>query len=126
MPVKKSADVCEQLQKVVARLDKQPERARCVASEGQRLSHELPMSSVYEYMAGVLREASTRQEDGLASRVKSAERARLVTKQNFFSFIPPAKRPWMEHIFVPWHRESFNATPMLPPHGGEEASGLFH
>jgi hypothetical protein len=74
----------------------------------------------------VLSEAAARQQPDVARRVIQAERSRLVTRLNFFSFIPPAKRPWMEHIFVPWHRARFNATPFVPPHGAEEASGLFH
>ena len=118
--------VCRQLQQTLAALEKQPERARCVASEGERLSRDLSMGDVYDYMAGTLKEASSRQEEGLARRVIAAERSRLVTRQNYFSFIPPAKRPWMEHLFVPSHRERFNVTPMLPPHGPETASGLFH
>ena len=84
------------------------------------------MDRVYDYMAGVLSEASRRQQEDVARRVVAQERSRVVTKQNYFSFIPPAKRPWMEHIFVPWYRGRFNATPMLPPHGAETASGLFH
>ena len=84
------------------------------------------MERVYDYMSGVLSEAAARQQPDVARRVIQAERSRLVTRLNFFSFIPPAKRPWMEHIFVPWHRARFNATPFVPPHGAEEASGLFH
>ena len=49
-----------------------------------------------------------------------------MTKRNYFSFIPPAKRPWMEHIFLPWHRDRFNGTALLPPHAPETGSGLFH
>lgn len=71
-------------------------------------------------------QASARQQDDVVSRVVRAEQSRLVTKQNFFTFVPPAKRPWMENIFLPWHRSRFNATPLLPPHGAETASGLFH
>ena len=84
------------------------------------------MGRVYDYMSGVLREASGRQQEGVARAAARANAARRVDKRNYFSFIPPAKRPWMEHLFVPWHRQRFNATPMLPPHGAEEASGLFH
>ena len=84
------------------------------------------MERVYGYMAQVLTEASARQAEGVARSVVRAEASRLVTRQNYFSFIPPAKRPWMEHIFVPWYRQRFNETPMLPPHGAETASGLFH
>jgi len=118
--------VCRQLKATLEVLEAQPERAQCVASEGARLSKTLDMDRVYDYMADLLQEASMRQQVGVAKRVVAAERSRLVTRQNFFSFIPPAKRPWMEHIFVPWYRERFNETPMLPPHGPETASGLFH
>lgn len=118
--------VCRQLQMVLTALEAQPERARCIAAEGERLSRKMSMERVYGYMAGVLTEASRRQQDGVASRVVAAERSRLVTRHNYFSFIPPAKRPWMEHLFVPAHRQAFNETPMMPPHGGETASGLFH
>jgi len=54
------------------------------------------------------------------------ERSRLVTKANFFSFVPPEKRPWMEHVFMPWHATAFSATPLLPPRTDENGSGLFH
>ena len=118
--------VCRQLQNVLEQLESHPQRAQCIARAGQRLSGELHMERVYSYMSGVLREASQRQQPDVARRVVRAERSRRVTKHNYFSFIPPAKRPWMEHIFVPWHRERFNTTPFLPPHGAEEASGLFH
>ena len=118
--------VCRQLQSTLTMLESQPERAQCVAAEGARLSKTLSMDRVYDYMAGLVREASLRQQEGLAKRVVAAERSRLVARQNYFSFIPPAKRPWMEHIFVPWYRQQFNETPMLPPHGAETASGLFH
>ena len=118
--------VCRQLQAVLRQLEAQPKRAQCIASEGQRLSRELHMGRVYDYMSGVLREASGRQQEGVARAAARANAARRVDKRNYFSFIPPAKRPWMEHLFVPWHRQRFNATPMLPPHGAEEASGLFH
>ena len=84
------------------------------------------MDRVYEYMAETVREASSKLQPGVARQVVRAERSRLVTKQNYFSFIPPAKRPWMEHLFVPSHRGRFNQTPILPPHGPETASGLFH
>ena len=118
--------VCRQLQATLAQLEQEPERAKCIAAEGERLSNELSMPRVYDYMAGVLTEASLRQQQGVAARVVKQERSRLVTRQNYFSFIPPAKRPWMEHIFVPWYRARFNDTPLLPPHGAETASGLFH
>jgi hypothetical protein len=120
------AGVCRQLEVALRQLESQPERAMCVAGEGQRLSRELSMDRVYDYMAGTLTAASGRQQEGLAARVVAAERSRHVTRQNYFSFIPPAKRPWMEHLFVPAHRARFNATPFLPPHGPETASGLFH
>ena len=118
--------VCEQLEKVLDRLETQEERAKCVADEGQRLSYEMNMQHVYGYMAGVLTEASRRQQDDVADKVIRAERARQVTKENYFSFIPEAKRPWMEHIFVPWHKSRFEQTPLIPPRGPETSSGLFH
>ena len=118
--------VCRQLQAALTQLEAMPERAQCVAAEGQRLSRELSMERVYDYMAGLLREASLRQQEDVARRVVAAEHSHKVTRHNYFSFIPPAKRPWMEHIFVPWYRDRFNETPMLPPHGAETASGLFH
>ena len=86
----------------------------------------MSMDRVYDYMSGILSRASRRQQVDVAKRVVQAERSRIVTRQNFFSFIPLSKRPWMEHMFVPWHRGSFNETPLLPPLGTEEASGLFN
>lgn len=118
--------VCRALSAALEALERSPARAKCIASEGARLSRELSMERVYGYMAQVLTEASARQAEGVARSVVRAEASRLVTRQNYFSFIPPAKRPWMEHIFVPWYRQRFNETPMLPPHGAETASGLFH
>ena len=84
------------------------------------------MDRIYDYMSRTLRGASARQVADVASRAVAAESSRHVSKRNFFSFIPPAKRPWMQHLFVPAHRAAFNATPLLPPHGVETASGLFH
>ena len=52
------------------------------------------------------------------------ENSRLVTKANFFSFVPAEKRPWMENVFMPWHAAAFNATPLLPPRDGN-GSGMF-
>lgn len=118
--------VCRHLQSALRQLEATPRRARCVARAGQELSKRLDMASVYDYMGETLAQASARQQEGLARRVVSAEQSRKVTKHNFFSFVPPAKRPWMENIFVPWHHGRFNATPLLPPHGAETASGLFH
>ena len=118
--------VCRQLQSVLQRLEAEPDRAKCIAAEGQRLSRSLNMEVVYDYMAGILREASLRQQEDVAKRVIQAESSRKVTRQNYFSFVPPAKRPWMQHIFVPWHKQLFNETPLVPPHGPETASGLFH
>jgi len=60
-------------------------------------------------MAAVLNEASMRQKLDVAKRVMAKEGSRLVTKANFFSFVPPAKRPWIEKVFVPWHAAAFNA-----------------
>ena len=120
------AGVCRQLQSVLRVLERQPERGQCIASEGQRLAREMSIDRVYDYMSGILREASARQQPDVAREVIKAERSRRVDRSNYFSFIPPAKRPWMEHIFVPWHADRFNATPFLPPHGVETASGLFH
>ena len=120
------AGVCKQLQAAMSQLEAVPERAKCIARAGQELSRTMDMGGVYGYMAGALREASARQQEGVARRVVRAENSRLVTKQNFFSFVPPAKRPWMEHIFVPTHRDRFNNTPFLPPRGAETSSGLFH
>ena len=48
--------VCRQLQAALSQLEAMPERAQCVAAEGQRLSRELSMERVYDYMAGLLRE----------------------------------------------------------------------
>ena len=118
--------VCKQLKQAMAQLEAVPQRARCIARGGQQLSRAMDMEHVYDYMASTLREASLRQEDGVAARVIRAESSHLVTKQNFFSFVPPAKRPWMEHIFVPAHQDRFNNTPFLPPRGAETSSGLFH
>ncbi|KAL1522139.1 hypothetical protein AB1Y20_021779 [Prymnesium parvum] len=118
--------VCRQLQATISRLETRPEQARCIARAGRELSRRLDMDAVYDYMAETLTQASARQQDDVARRVVQAEQSRLVTKQNYFAFVPPAKRPWMENIFVPWHRASFNSTPLLQPHGAETASGLFH
>ena len=118
--------VCKQLVAAMAQLDAVPERAKCIARSGQELSRAMGMERVYGYMASTLSEASARQQEGVARRVIRAENSHLVTKQNFFSFVPPAKRPWMENIFVPAHRDRFNNTPLLPPRGAETSSGLFH
>ena len=84
------------------------------------------MPRVYDYMASLLTGAALRQQAGVAKAAAKAERSRRVTKANFFAFVPPAKRPWMEHIFRQWHSDRFNATPLLPPRAEETASGLFH
>ena len=118
--------MCKQLKAAISQLEEMPKRAECLARAGQELSRELNMDRVYEYMGSSLREASLRQQEGVARRVIRAERSHLVTKQNFFSFVPPAKRPWMQHIFVPAHRDRFNSTPFLEPRGPETSSGLFH
>ena len=120
------AGVCKQLQTAMSQLEAVPERAKCIAEAGRELSRQLDMERGYAYMSAALGEASIRQEEGVARRVAQVERSHLVTKQNFFAFVPPAKRPWMEHIFVPAHRESFNSTPFLAPRGVETSSGLFH
>eukprot|EP00965_Chrysotila_dentata_P158009 5220429-Pleurochrysis_carterae.AAC.1 len=77
-------------------LERTPRRAECLARRGQSLASTLSMDTVYAYLAGVLTEASLRQRPGVARRAAVAEKSRLVTKQNFFTFIPPAKRPWIE------------------------------
>ena len=118
--------VCKQLIAAMSKLEALPERAKCIARGGQELSRAMGMEHVYDYMASTLGEASARQEEGVARKVIRAEKSHLVTKQNFFSFVPPAKRPWMENIFVPAHRDRFNNTPLLPPRGEETSSGLFH
>ena len=118
--------VCKQLIAAMSQLEAVPERAKCIARGGQELSRAMDMEHVYDYMASTLSEASVRQQEGVARQVIRAENSRLVTKQNFFSFVPPAKRPWMENIFVPAHQSRFNNTPLLPPHGDETSSGLFH
>jgi hypothetical protein len=121
-----AATVCDRLQAAITELEQVPHRAECMAKKGQQLAAALDMPRVYKYMAGVLNEASLRQKPDVAKRVVAKEGSRLVTKDNYFSFIPAAKRPWMENAFVPWHAAAFNATPFLPPHGVETASGLFH
>ena len=121
-----ASTVCERLQATITQLEQVPLRAECVARRGQELAASLSMPRVYTYLAEVLNEASRRQKPEVARRVVAKENSRLVTKANFFSFVPSAKRPWMEHVFVPWHANAFNATPLLPPRGEETASGLFH
>lgn len=118
--------VCKQLVAAMSQLEAVPERAKCIARGGQELSRAMSMEHVYDYMASTLGEASARQQEGVARRVIREEKSHLVTKQNFFSFVPPAKRPWMENIFVTAHRGRFNSTPLLPPRGVETSSGLFH
>ena len=117
---------CKQLRATLRELDKSPAKAQCIARRGQQLAAELAMPRVYDYMASLLTGASLRQQAGVAKAAAKAERSRRVTKANFFSFVPPAKRPWMEHIFRQWHSDRFNATPLLPPRAEETASGLFH
>ena len=114
------------LQAAIAQLDKMPRRTECLARRGRQLASVVGMESVYGYIAGILNEASLRQQPDVARQVVKAERSRLVTKHNYFSFIPPAKRPWMEHMFRHWHRDLFNETALLPPHSTETGSGLFH
>lgn len=121
-----AATVCDRLQAAITKLEGVPRRAECIARRGQQLAASFDMPRVYAYMAAVLNEASMRQKPDVAKRVMAKEGSRLVTKDNFFSFVPPAKRPWIEKVFVPWHAAAFNATPLLPPHGAETASGLFH
>ena len=84
--------------------------ARRYAAEGERLSREMSMDQVYDYMAGTLKEASTRQEEGLAKRVIKAERSRLVTRQNYFSFIPPAIEKWVVFVVSPFVGEGWHLT----------------
>jgi len=121
-----ASNVCERLQVALHGLEAAPERGACLAARGQQLAAELSLPRVYSYLAGVLNEASARQRPDVARKAAEKGGSRRVTKANFFSFVPPAKRPWMEQVFVPWHAAAFNATPLLPPHGGETASGLFH
>jgi len=121
-----ASNVCERLQVALHGLEAAPERGECLAARGQQLAAELSLPRVYSYLAGVLNEASARQRPDVARKAAEKGGSRRVTKANFFSFVPPAKRPWMEQVFVPWHAAAFNATPLLPPHGGETASGLFH
>ena len=71
-------------------------------------------------------QASLRQADGLARGVIAAEGSRRVTLENFFTFVPPAKRPWIEHVFRRYHSTEFNRTAVLPPRAAETGTGLFH
>ena len=71
-------------------------------------------------------QASLRQAVGLASGVIAAEGSRRVTVENFFTFVPPVKRPWIEHVFRRYHPAEFNRTAVLPPRAAETGTGLFH
>ena len=92
VPVARGGGVCRQLQATLAKLEEMPQQAQCIARRGQALSRTLDMGAIYDYMAGTLRAASSRQEDGVARRVVREEHSRQVTKHNFFTFVPPAKR----------------------------------
>ena len=120
------ANICSRLADVLSDLGALPRRAECIAGRGQQLAVVLDMPRVYAYLAALLNEASLRQRHGIASRAVAKLRSRLVTKANFFSFVPPAKRPWIDSVFAAWHAPAFNATPLLPSRGPETTSGLFH
>ena len=127
-PAEDGSTVCDRLAAALADLESDPKRLGCIARRGRALTRALTMDRVYEYTAAVLRAAARAQENGTARRVARVERSRRVTINNFFGFVPPEKRPWMEHLFVPWHRKSFergNGTFLMPPFGDETVDGLF-
>ena len=104
-------DVCAAVQAALAELDANPERARCIAKQGQQLARSLTMERVYAYMAGVLRRAAAAQQPEVVQRQMTATRTgnkanvphanNVVTKRNLLRHVSASTRPWIERIFLP-------------------------
>ena len=67
-------------------------------------------------MLELLTGASLRQQAGVAKAAAKAERSRRVTKAHFFSFVPPAQRPWPEQS-----AGHVRSVQLLPVHPGRHA-----
>ena len=109
----KQAEICEAVSAALAEVEATPGKARCIAERGQQLARALTMERVYAYMAGVVTAAAAIQQPEIVRA--AAARGSVVTKRNWLRHASASTRPWLEHIFLPWH----NATPPR----GERAGG---
>ena len=110
-------EICSAVRKTLARLDADPEKARCIAERGQQLARSLTMRTVYEYIASVLRKAASvqqpelvRDQIALHQRLDRAlsgrnppagSERRLVTKRSLLRHVSNSTRPWIEKVFLP-------------------------
>ena len=114
-------DICNAVAAALAEIDATPGRAQCIAQRGQQLARSLTMERVYAYMAGVVTRAAAAQQPEVVRA--TASRGSVVTKRNLMRHVSASTRPWMEHIFLPWHNASRlavaraeTAEDMRPPH----------
>ena len=108
IPKRQPGQVCAALQAALAELDASPGRAQCIAERGQQLARSLTMDKVHDYLANVLRGAAAVQRPEVVRRHSDAMATSpsVVTKRNLLRHVSESTRPWIEHLFLPWHNAS--------------------